>query len=111
MLSRRAYTVASLAREWECSQGVIRKAIAEGRLGHFRLGTLIRIPAEEVRRFECQNTASSDSGAASPLFIETPPESGTESGFARPIGLGLKRRQGGDGSPAAAVHRGPWAGS
>jgi excisionase family DNA binding protein len=59
----RAFTVASLAAEWECSEGVIRKAIADGRLGCFRLGTLIRIPAEEVKRFECQNTQSSDSAS------------------------------------------------
>ena len=62
----KAYTVASLAAEWDCSEGVIRKAINDGRLGCFRLGTLIRIPAEEVRRFECQNTASSGSGGGSP---------------------------------------------
>lgn len=56
----RAFTVATLAAEWECSEGVIRKAIADGELGCFRLGTLIRIPVEEVRRFECQNIPSSD---------------------------------------------------
>lgn len=56
----RAYTVASLADAWGCSEGVIRKAIANGELGCFRLGTLIRIPAEEVRRFECQNLPSND---------------------------------------------------
>lgn len=42
----RAHTVASLAAEWQCSEGVIRKAIATGELGCFRLGTLIRFPAE-----------------------------------------------------------------
>jgi excisionase family DNA binding protein len=62
----RAYTVASLAEEWECSEGVIRKAIRDGELGCFRLGTLIRIPAEEVRRFECQNIPSSDSDEVTP---------------------------------------------
>jgi len=106
----RAYTVASLADEWHCSQSVIRKAIADGRLGHFRLGTLIRIPAEEVRRFECQNIASNDFEAATPSSTEAPTESDTGRGFERPTALGLKRRQGGDGRPAI-VHRGPWAGS
>ncbi|WP_155262905.1 helix-turn-helix domain-containing protein [Sphingomonas segetis] len=57
----RAYTVATLADAWECSEGVIRKLIATGELGCFRLGTLIRIPAEEVQRFECQSLPSSAS--------------------------------------------------
>jgi excisionase family DNA binding protein len=59
-MEARAFTVASLAEAWGCSEGVIRKAIAEGELGCFRLGALIRIPVEEVRRFECQNIPSSD---------------------------------------------------
>jgi excisionase family DNA binding protein len=62
----RAYTVATLAAEWECSEGVIRKAIATGELGCFRLGALIRIPAEEVRRFECQSLQSNDCEADMP---------------------------------------------
>lgn len=106
----RAYTVASLADEWECSPSVIRKAIAEGRLGHFRIGTLIRIPAEEVRRFECQTIASNDSAAASPSSIGTSRETATERGFELPTALGQRRKQGGDGQPVT-VHRGPWAGS
>lgn len=107
----KAYTVASLADEWGCSQGVIRKAIADGRLGCFRLGTLIRIPAEEVRRFEqCQPTASNDSEAGTPSSIGTQEESGTGNGFAPPTALGLRRKQEGDGRQAI-VHRGPWAGS
>jgi excisionase family DNA binding protein len=67
----RAYTVASLAEAWECSEGVIRKAIANGELGCFRLGTLIRIPAEEVERFECQNLPSSASEADMQSFGAT----------------------------------------
>jgi hypothetical protein len=31
-----------------------------GELAYFRLGKLIRIPANEVQRLECQNTASSN---------------------------------------------------
>jgi excisionase family DNA binding protein len=104
----RAFTVASLAAEWQCSEGVIRKAIADGQLGHFRLGTLIRIPAEEVERFECQNIRFSGSEADMPSSIETRQENDTGSSFTRPTVLGLKRRQGGDGPQAAIVHRGPW---
>lgn len=105
----RAYTVATLAAEWECSEGAIRKLIADNRLGHFRIGTLIRIPAEEVRRFECQNIPSNDSAAASPSSIETRPADGTESAFKPRTALGLKRRLGGAGTQGATVHHGPWA--
>jgi excisionase family DNA binding protein len=106
----RAYTVASLAQEWECSEGVIRKLVASGALGSFRIGSLIRIPAEEVKRFECQNIASNDSAAASPVCGETETESGTGSGYMRPIGLERRQRLGADGA-RMTVHRGPWAGS
>ena len=109
-LMSRAFTVASLADEWECSEGVIRKAIADGRLGCFRIGALIRIPAEEVHRFECQNIASNDSADPTPASGATEPESATERGYTRPIGLELRRRLGGDGT-TGAVRRGPWAGS
>lgn len=104
----RAYTVASLAEAWECSEGVIRKLISDGRLGCFRIGTLIRIPAEEVRRFECQNIPSSASEAAMPSSIETPEGNDIESDFRPRIVLGLKRRLGADGPQGATVHHGPW---
>jgi excisionase family DNA binding protein len=109
-VSARAFTVASLAAEWECSPGVIRKLIGEGRLGHFRIGALIRIPAEEVRRFECQNIASNDSEAVSPSSIETPSADDIESDYRPRTVLGQKRRLGGDGPQGATVHRGPWGG-
>jgi excisionase family DNA binding protein len=108
-VTKRAYTVASLAGEWECSEGVIRKLIADGRLAHFRVGILIRIPAEEVRRFECQNIPSNDSAAASQSSIETQQDDDIESAYEPPIALGLKRRLGAGGRQGATVHRGPWA--
>lgn len=108
-MNARAFTVATLAAEWQCSEGVIRKAIADGRLGHFRLGTLIRIPAEEVARFECQNTRSSASAVDMQSSIETPPETDTESSFKQRTVLGRKRRLGGDGQQGTTVHHGPWA--
>lgn len=103
----RAYTVASLAQEWECSEGVIRKLVASGALGSFRIGTLIRIPADEVQRFECQNIASNDSAAASPSSGEMPRESDTERPLGRPIGLEQRRRPG-NGGASATVLSGPW---
>lgn len=103
----RAFTVASLAAEWECSEGVIRKAIHDGRLGCFRVGTLIRIPADEVRRFECQTTASNDSAAASQSSGETSEESATDKLLPRPIALGRRQRHGSGGDSATVLH-GPW---
>jgi excisionase family DNA binding protein len=104
----RAYTVASLAREWDCSEGSIRKLIADGRLDHFRIGTLIRIPVDEARRFECQITPSSASEAATRSSIETQQDGDTESGFTRPTVLGLKRKRGGDGPQGATILHGRW---
>ena len=104
----RCYTVASLAAEWECSEGAIRKLIGGGKLGHFRIGSLIRIPAEEVRRFECQNTPCNDSAAASPSSIATPEEPDTESDFRPRIVLGRKRRPVVDGPQGPTVVHGRW---
>lgn len=104
----RCYTVATLAAEWECSEGAIRKLIGEGRIGHFRIGALIRIPAEEARRFECQNIPSNDSAAATPSSIETQPEPATANDFEPPTVLGLKRRLGGAGAQGGTVLHGRW---
>lgn len=108
MRAERCYTVASLADAWGCSEGVIRKLVRGGELGCFRLGTLIRIPVEEVARFECQNTRSSDSEAATQSSIETPPADDIASDYEPRIVLGQKRRLGGDGPQGATVHHGPW---
>jgi excisionase family DNA binding protein len=91
-MSARAYTVASLAEAWGCSEGVIRKAIANGELGCFRLGTLIRIPAEEVRRFECQSLPSSASGEDTPLSGEMPRASGGDTASTLPTAPQRKRK-------------------
>jgi hypothetical protein len=42
-----------------------------GELPYFRLGKLIRIPANEVERLECQNTASSSTEAMEPCLRAT----------------------------------------
>src|SRR5690349_19098256 len=90
----RAYTVATLAQEWECSEGVIRKMIASGELGCFRLGTLIRIPNEEVRRFECQTLPSNDCEADTPLSGGTKTASGGAMASTLPIDPRRKRKRG-----------------
>ncbi|WP_143089604.1 helix-turn-helix domain-containing protein [Qipengyuania nanhaisediminis] len=50
----RPYSVPALAARWECSEGIIRGLIRNETLGHFRIGTLVRIRASEVERFECR---------------------------------------------------------
>ena len=52
--SDRPYSVAGLASRWECSEGIIRGLIRNETLDHFRVGTLVRIRASEVERFECR---------------------------------------------------------
>lgn len=54
------YSPESLARRWDCSAEKVRVMFHAGELSGFRLGKLIRIPADEVERYECQNTRSPD---------------------------------------------------
>lgn len=105
-MTGRAYTVASLAEAWECSEGVIRKLIVSGKLGSFRVGSLIRIPADEVERFECQNTASNDSAADMRSSISRT-GSDAEPAYTRPTGLALKRKLGRAGA-SGTILPGPW---
>lgn len=69
------YSPQTLAERWACSPEKIRQMCRSGDLASFTLGKLIRIPAVEVERIECQNTASSStegSGASptEPLAVE-----------------------------------------
>ena len=98
----RAYTVASLAAEWNCSEGVIRKAIANGELRCFRLGSLIRIPIEEVKRFECQNTPFNDCAEDLPSSGAMKPGSVAGSPLKLPTAPARKRRRVAGGSATLA---------
>src|SRR5947209_7389278 len=98
----RAYTVASLAAEWNCSEGVIRKSIASGELRCFRLGSLIRIPVEEVRRFECQDTQSSDCAEDLPSSGVTMAATGADTPLRLPTAPPRKRRRALGGSAILA---------
>ena len=63
----RPYSPETLADRWACSSEKVRQMCRRGDLSFFRLGKLIRIPANEVERVECQNTVSSsieDNGAS-----------------------------------------------
>lgn len=57
-----------------------------GELPGFRLGKLIRIPAAEVERYECQNTGSSNIEADSASPTATPNEVAFASRLVRQTG-------------------------
>lgn len=100
-----AFTVATLAHRWQCSEGVIRKCIDRREIASFRLGTSIRIPASEVARIECL-TPSSDSEEDMPSSGESKASEEGE-GFTPKIDRAQRPRPAGYG-PLATVHRGPW---
>jgi excisionase family DNA binding protein len=58
-VSERPYSPETLGDHWGCSAEKIRQMCRRGDLAFFRLGKLIRIPASEVERIECQNGDSS----------------------------------------------------
>lgn len=75
------YSVATLAEHWGCGADTIYSLIRGGELRAFKVGgKLLRIRADEVERFECQNTACNDT--EKPL-----PSSGTKADDATDIRL------------------------
>ncbi len=62
----RPYSPETLADRWGCSAEKVRRMFHDGELQGFRLGKLIRIPANEVERLECQITGSSSIAADTP---------------------------------------------
>lgn len=52
MTDKPTFTVAKLAKRWECSETVIRGMIEREELQSFRIGTLIRIPVAAVHQIE-----------------------------------------------------------
>lgn len=60
MTAQKPYSPETLADRWGCSAEKVRLMYRSGELPGFRLGKLIRIPANEVERYECQNTPSPD---------------------------------------------------
>jgi excisionase family DNA binding protein len=68
-VTARPFSPETLATRWGCSAEKVRRMYHGGELVGFRLGKLIRIPAAEVERIECQSlTASSltEENTASP---------------------------------------------
>lgn len=75
------YSVATLAERWGCGPDTIYSLIRSGDITAFKLGgKLLRIRADEVERYECQNIASNGSG-------ENLPSSGTKEADATDIRL------------------------
>lgn len=70
MTPARPYSPETLAQRWGCSSEKVRQMCRAGELAAFRLGKLIRIPASEVERVECQNTALSGTGDSGALPTE-----------------------------------------
>lgn len=57
-MNAKPFSPETLAERWGCSAEKVRIMYRAGELPGFRLGKLIRIPAAEVERYECQNTPS-----------------------------------------------------
>lgn len=62
----RPYSVAQLAERWGCSGNVVRKLINHGELRFFRIGSLIRIPAAEVQRYEALPATPAEQASSHP---------------------------------------------
>ena len=61
----RPFTPDSLAARWQCSAETIRQMVHRGQLPGFRVGRMLRIPAQAVEDMECRNTGSGGSRAGS----------------------------------------------
>ena len=84
-MSARPYSPRTLADRWGCSAEKVRLMYRAGELHGFTLGKLIRIPANEVERFECQNTPSQDTEANGPSHTGTGQASAAELRLVRPM--------------------------
>lgn len=67
MTTQKPFSPETLADRWGCSAEKVRLMYRTGELPGFRLGKLIRIPAAEVERYECQNTPSPSTEESTPL--------------------------------------------
>jgi len=105
--AEKPFTVPTLADRWECSEGLIRKMIERGELRSFRIGALIRVPADEVERIECQSLTPSSDSAADMQSCGTKAESDADDASTPKIGRARKPKPAAYGQQAT-IHRGPW---
>ena len=89
-MTARPHSPETLADRWSCSAEKIRQMCRKGELSYFRLGKLIRIPANEVERVECLNTALCATEANTASLTE-------------PLGFGLRLERLTVGSPNLAL--------
>lgn len=104
MTTARPFSPETLAERWGCSAEKVRRMYHDGELAGFRLGKLIRIPAAEVERLECQNTASESTAESTSSDTRTS-EDGFASRLARMTGASRKPElvtSGGRGTPRRA---------
>src|SRR3990167_3095832 len=74
----RLYSPETLAEHWDCSVSHIKKMLRSGALRGFKIGTMWRIAAAEVERFECQGEGPKD--ASLPVTAAATASSGTPTG-------------------------------
>ena len=89
-MTTKPYSPETLAERWGCSSEKVRLMCRSGELSSFRLGKLIRVPATEVERYECQNIPSPSTEENSPLPSETETANRAEFRLVRQIGDGPK---------------------
>jgi excisionase family DNA binding protein len=51
------YTIKGAAQQFNCSQSMVKKLIRNGEIRTYKLGTLVRIPREEIERIKNKNNA------------------------------------------------------
>lgn len=69
-MTAKPYSPETLGERWGCSAEKVRLMCRSGELVSFRLGKLIRVPATEVERYECQNTPSPSTEENGPSHSE-----------------------------------------
>ena len=101
-MTARPFSPETLADRWGCSSEKVRQMCRAGELSSFRLGKLIRIPANEVERVECQNTdwSSTEDNTASLTDIPA-----SELRLARMIGDGQRLSLVKSGAGSSGQHR------
>ena len=74
-------TTSELAERWGCSTFHIYKLTRQGTIPHFKLGTkIIRFRLEDIEKYECQNSSSTEANGASTVVTPVGALSGDLSG-------------------------------
>ena len=104
-LPPRPFTPETLAERWGCSSEKIRQMYHLGELHGFRLGRLIRIPANEVERIECQSIDLSGTEESSASHSLNRDEAAFESRLERLTGEPQSSERHPSGKPAHGQSR------